>query len=99
MRRRTSRGLALALTRSGGATDPPLPVTAGPELRTVISCCSWAENHNQFFLEAPLEKLPPALERQFKLGATPRARFEAPDELRRGRLRGRHAVGAARQRG
>lgn len=65
----------LALTRTGETE----PAEAGLELRTVISCCTWAENHNQFFLETPLERAPAALEGQFKLGATARARFEAPD--------------------
>lgn len=68
----------LALTRTGEA-EPPVSPEAGLELRTVISCCSWAENHNKFFLEAPLERAPAALEGQFKLGATAQARFEAPD--------------------
>lgn len=72
------RGFGLALTR-GGATDPPPPVEAALELRSVISCCTWAENHNLFFLEVPLDRPPPALEPYFKVGATPRARFEAPD--------------------
>lgn len=68
----------LALTR-GRATEPAPPAEAALELRSVISCCSWVENHNLFFLETPLEKPPPALERHFKVGATARARFEAPD--------------------
>ena len=68
----------LALTR-GGAADPPSPAEAALELRSVISCCTWVENHNLFFLEAPLTKPMPALERHFKVGATAKARFEAPD--------------------
>jgi len=67
----------LALTRAG-TMDVPVPAEAGLELRTVISCCTWAENHNQFHLEAPLDRAPPGLE-GLRLGATARARFEAPD--------------------
>lgn len=69
----------LALTR-GSATDPPPPAEATLELRSVISCCSWVENHNLFFFEAPLTKSMPALDRHFKVGATAKARFEAPDD-------------------